>query len=104
MAWILLFLAGLCEVGWAVGLKYTDGFSKPLPTVLTLLSMLVSIWLLGIALKTIPLSVAYAVWVGIGVMGTVVFGVLWLDEPIFLAKVLSLLFIAAGIVGLKLSA
>lgn len=70
MSWILLFFAGLFEIGWAVGLKYTDGFSKPLPTVLTVVSMVVSLALLGLALKTLPVGTAYAVWTGIGTVGT----------------------------------
>lgn len=77
MSWILLFFAGLFEIGWAIGLKYTDGFSKPLPTVLTVVSMVVSLALLGLALKTLPVGTAYAVWTGIGTVGTALLGI-WL--------------------------
>jgi len=103
MAWGILFLAGLCEIMWAVGLKYSEGFSKPLISTLTVLSMIASFWLLGIALKSIELSVAYGIWVAIGVVGTVVFGIVCLDEPLSLAKILSVLLIVVGIVGLKLT-
>ncbi|TIR70665.1 MAG: multidrug efflux SMR transporter, partial [Mesorhizobium sp.] len=74
MSWIFLFFAGLFEIGWAIGLKYTDGFSKPLPTVLTIVSMIVSLGLLGLALKTLPVGTAYAVWTGIGTVGTALLG------------------------------
>ncbi len=75
MAWFLLFLAGLFEIGWAVGLKYTDGFTRPIPTVLTVISMVVSVVLLGLAVKTLPMGTAYAVWTGIGTVGTVLLGI-----------------------------
>ncbi|TIM67963.1 MAG: multidrug efflux SMR transporter, partial [Mesorhizobium sp.] len=81
MSWIFLFLAGLFEIGWAIGLKYTDGFSKPLPTVLTIVSMVVSLGLLGLALKTLPVGTAYAVWTGIGTVGTALLGIWLLGEP-----------------------
>ncbi|TKD14447.1 MAG: QacE family quaternary ammonium compound efflux SMR transporter, partial [Mesorhizobium sp.] len=81
MSWILLFFAGLFEIGWAIGLKYTDGFSKPLPTVLTVVSMVVSLALLGLALKTLPVGTAYAVWTGIGTVGTALLGIWLLGEP-----------------------
>ncbi len=77
MSWIFLFFAGLFEIGWAIGLKYTDGFSKPLPTLLTVASMVVSLGLLGLALKTLPVGTAYAVWTGIGTVGTAMLGI-WL--------------------------
>lgn len=104
MAWIILFVAGLFEVGWAIGLKYTEGFTRPWPTVATVLSMAVSLWLLGIALKTLPVGTAYAVWVGVGAVGTVILGVALFDEPTNAPRVLSVALIVAGIIGLKLSA
>lgn len=104
MAWILLVLAGLFEVGWAVGLKYTDGFTRPLPTVGTALAMVVSLGLLGVAMKTLPVGTAYAVWVGVGAVGTAILGIVLFDEPANAGRVVSLGLIVAGIVGLKLSA
>lgn len=104
MAWLLLMVAGLCEVGWAIGLKYTAGFTKLWPSVLTAGSMLASIWLLGLAMKTLPVGTAYAVWVGIGAVGTVLLGIVLFREPATAARLLSVLLIVAGIVGLKLSA
>ena len=103
MAWIILFVAGLFEVGWAIGLKYTEGFTRPWPTVATVLSMAVSLWLLGIALKTLPVGTAYAVWVGVGAVGTVILGVALFDEPTNAPRMLSVALIVAGIIGLKLS-
>lgn len=102
MAWVLLFLAGLFEIGWAVGLKYTEGFTRPLPTVLTAGSMIVSLVLLGLALRSIPLGTGYAVWTGIGTVGTVIFGILFFAEPATAARLACVGFILAGIVGLKL--
>lgn len=103
MAWIFLFFAGLFEIGWAIGLKYTEGFTRLWPSVATGLSMLISVWLLGIAMKTLPVGTAYAVWVGIGAMGTVVLGILLFDDPASPLRLISLLLIGAGIVGLKLA-
>lgn len=103
MSWIILFLAGLFEVAWAVGLKYTDGFSRPLPTALTVGAMLVSVGLLGLAMKDLPLGTAYAVWTGIGAVGTVVAGILLFGESMALARLLSVALIIAGLIGLKLS-
>lgn len=103
MAWLLLLVAGLFEVGWAIGLKYTDGFTKPLPTVLTIASMIVSMSLLGIALKSLPVGTAYAVWVGVGAVGTVILGIVLLHEPVNAARLVSVTLIIAGIVGLKLA-
>lgn len=103
MAWTLLFLAGLFEIGWAVGLKYTDGFSRPLPTVLTAASMIASLVLLGLALRSIPLGTGYAVWTGIGTVGTVIFGIVFLAEPATALRLGCVGLILAGIVGLKLS-
>lgn len=103
MNWILLVLAGLCEVAWAIGLKYTEGFTRPLPTVGTISAMLISIWLLGIAMKSLPVGTAYAVWVGIGAVGTAILGIVLLNESANPARLVSLGVIVAGIVGLKLA-
>ncbi|AUU20795.1 QacE family quaternary ammonium compound efflux SMR transporter [Aeromonas caviae] len=101
MSWLLLLLAGLFEVAWAIGLKYTDGFSRPLPTLLTLIAMAVSVLLLAMAVKQLPLGTAYAVWTGIGAVGTVLMGIWLFNEPATLARVLCLLLIIVGILGLK---
>ncbi len=106
MSWIILFFAGLFEVGWAVGLKYTEGFSKPLPTVLTALAMLVSLGLLGLAMKHLPLGTAYAVWTGVGAVGavgTVIAGIILFGESMALLRLASVALIVCGLVGLKLS-
>ena len=101
MSWLLLLLAGLFEVAWAIGLKYTDGFSRPLPTLLTLSAMGVSVLLLAMAVKQLPLGTAYAVWTGIGAVGTALMGIWLFNEPATLARVLCLLLIIGGILGLK---
>ena len=101
MPWILLFFAGLLEVGWAIGLKYTDGFSRLWPTLGTVTAMVGSVALLGLAMKHLPVGTAYAVWTGIGSVGTVVLGILLLDEPASAARLVCLGLILAGIVGLK---
>ncbi len=103
MSWIILFFAGLFEVGWAVGLKYTDGFSKPLPTALTVAAMLVSLGLLGLAMKELPLGTAYAIWTGVGAVGTVIAGVILFGESMALVRLLSVTLIIGGLIGLKLS-
>ncbi|MDO8861623.1 quaternary ammonium compound efflux SMR transporter SugE [Haliea sp. E1-2-M8] len=103
MNWIILFLAGLLEIGWAIGLKYTDGFTRFWPTVGTVISMVASFLLLGLALKTLPVGTAYAVWVGIGAVGTAVLGILLFNESTEMLKMVSLALICAGIVGLKLA-
>ena len=103
MNWILLVLAGLCEVAWAIGLKFTEGFTRPLPTIGTVSAMLISIWLLGIAMKSLPVGTAYAVWVGIGAVGTAILGIILLNESASAARLASLSLIVAGIVGLKLA-
>jgi quaternary ammonium compound-resistance protein SugE len=103
MNWTLLVLAGLCEVAWAIGLKNTEGFTRPLPTVGTISAMLISIWLLGIAMKSLPVGTAYAVWVGIGAVGTAILGIILLNESANPARLVSLGVIVAGIVGLKLT-
>lgn len=103
MSWIILFLAGLFEVAWAVGLKYTDGFTRPLPTLLTVAAMVVSIGLLGLAMKELPLGTAYAIWTGVGAIGTVIAGILLFGESMALVRLLSVGLILAGLIGLKLS-
>ena len=103
MAWALLVLAGLFEVGWAIGLKYTDGFSRPLPTVWTITAMIASVWLLGVAMKSLPVGTAYSVWVGVGAVGTVILGIVLLGESANAARLVSIAFIVVGIVGLKLA-
>jgi len=103
MDWIILVVAGVLEVGWAVGLRYTVGLTRLWPTVWTVLAMILSVGLLGIAMKSLPVGTAYAVWVGIGAIGTAVMGIVLFDEPANLLRLLSLLLIFAGIVGLKLS-
>lgn len=103
MAWVILILAGLLEVGWAIGLKYTDGFTRLWPTVWTVLAMAVSLGMLGIAMKTLPVGTAYSVWVGVGAVGTVIFGIVLLDEPADLGRLISIGLILAGIIGLKLA-
>lgn len=102
MAWTALFLAGLFEVGWAVGLKYTDGFTRFWPTVGTVASMIVSLGLLGIALKSLPLGTAYAIWTGIGTVGTVLLGIALLGESADAVRLGCIVLIVAGILGLKL--
>ncbi len=102
MAWAILFFAGLSEVGWAVGLKYTEGFTRLVPSVLTITSMVVSLGLLGLALKTLPLGTAYAIWTGIGTIGTAILGIALLGEPATALRLACIGLILAGIVGLKL--
>ena len=89
MSWIILFFAGLFEVGWAVGLKYTDGFSKPLPTALTIAAMAISLGLLGLAMKELPLGTAYAIWTGVGAVGTVIAGIILFGESMALFRLAS---------------
>ena len=103
MAWFLLFLAGLLEIGWAVGLKYSQGFTRPLPTVLTIASMIASLGLLGLSLRALPLGTAYAIWTGIGTLGTALLGILLFGEAATLARLVPIGLIAAGIIGLKLA-
>jgi quaternary ammonium compound-resistance protein SugE len=102
MPWVILFLAGLCEVAWAVGLKYTAGFTRPLPTAATVAAMVLSVVLLGIAVKSLPLGTAYAVWTGIGAIGTVALGIVLFGESASWPRLLCVGLIRAGIVGLKL--
>lgn len=102
MSWIILLIAGLFEIVWAIGLKYTEGFTRLWPTVGTVLAMILSIALLGLAMKTLPVGTAYAVWTGVGAVGTVVLGIVLLGEPATAGRLISLGLIVAGIVGLKL--
>ncbi|MGN8276939.1 quaternary ammonium compound efflux SMR transporter SugE [Pseudomonas sp. SMN5] len=104
MSWIILFFAGLFEVGWAVGLKYTDGFSRPLPTALTIAAMGISLGLLGLAMKELPLGTAYAVWTGVGAVGTVIAGIILFGESTALVRLVSVALIVTGLIGLKVSA
>lgn len=104
MPWAYLFLAGLFEVGWAIGLKYTEGFSRPWPSALTIASMIVSLGLLGLALKSLPVGTAYAVWTGVGTVGTALLGVWLFGEPATAARLACIALIVAGIAGLKLVA
>lgn len=103
MSWLILFLAGLFEVVWAVGLKYTEGFTKLTPSLVTLAAMGASFYLLSVALRTLPLGAAYAVWVGIGALGTAIAGIMLFHEAVTPLKLVSLMLVIAGIVGLKLS-
>ena len=101
MAWVYLFLAGLLEIGWALGLKYTDGFTKLTPSILTVAAMIGSFALLGQALRVLPIGTAYAIWTGIGAVGTAILGIVLFGEPRDLPRILCIVLIVAGIVGLK---
>ena len=103
MDWIVLVVAGLFETGWAIGLKFTDGFTRLWPTLWTGLAMIISLGLLGIAVKTLPVGTAYSVWVGVGAVGTVILGIVLLEEPITAARLISVGLIIIGIIGLKLA-
>jgi quaternary ammonium compound-resistance protein SugE len=103
MAWVILVLAGLFETGWAIGLKYTEGFTRLWPTVWTVLAMIVSLWLLGIAMKSLPVGTAYSIWVGVGAVGTVILGIALFEEPANAARLISVALIIAGLIGLKLA-
>lgn len=102
-AWVILFIAGLFETGWAIGLKYTEGFTRLWPSVLTAISMIISLGLLGLALKVLPVGTGYAVWVGIGAAFTVALGIVLFSEPVTAGRLLSVGLIIAGIIGLKLT-
>ena len=102
MAWLVLFAAGVLEIGWAIGLKYTEGFTRLVPSVLTLAAMAGSIILLGVALKTLPIGTAYAVWTGIGAVGTALLGIALFGEPATAARLASIGLLVSGIIGLKL--
>lgn len=103
MSWLILFVAGLFEIGWAIGLKYTAGFTRLWPSLGTLVAMTVSVVLLGLAMKSLPVGTAYAVWVGIGMVGTALLGILLFGEPTNLLRVASLGLIVAGVIGLKIA-
>lgn len=103
MAWVVLFLAGLFEIGWAVGLKYTEGFTRLAPSLWTAASIVVSFWLLGLALRSLPLGTAYAVWTGVGTTGTAILGILLFGESADVLRLACIGLIVAGIVGLKLA-
>ncbi|AJF00338.1 quaternary ammonium compound efflux SMR transporter SugE [Pandoraea apista] len=104
MAWILLVFAGLLEVAWAVGLKYTQGFSRLVPSVFTIAAMIGSVWLLALAVRSLPLGTAYAIWTGIGAVGAFVLGIVLFGESASAARIASVTLILAGLVGLKLTA
>lgn len=103
MSWLILFVAGLFEIVWAIGLKYTDGFTRLLPSVITLLAAAISFGLLGLAMKTLPVGTAYSVWVGIGAAGTVIMGIVLFNEPVNALRIGSVVLIVLGVLGLKLS-
>jgi len=103
MAWVILVVAGLFEVGWAIGLKYTEGFTRLWPTIWTAWAIVASLWLLGIAMKSLPVSTAYSVWVGVGAVGTVVLGIVLLGEPANPARLISVALIIIGIISLKVA-
>ncbi len=100
--WLILIVAGLFEIGWAIGLKYTEGFTRVWPTVWTVSAIVISVGLLGVAMKSLPVGTAYAVWVGVGIIGTAIFGIVFFDESANISRLLCLGLIVAGIVGLKL--
>lgn len=102
MNWLFLLIAGILETGWAVGLKYSQGFSKPLPSVLTIVGMVASFYFLSLALKELPMGTAYAIWTGIGTVGTVLLGVILFKEPVDILRILCVGLILTGIIGLKL--
>ena len=104
MAWIYLIIAGLFECGWAIGLKYTEGFTRITPSILTVAAMAISFWLLSIAMKSIPVGTAYAVWTGIGAVGVAIMGMVLLGESRDVFRIISLMMIVSGIIGLKLGA
>ncbi len=103
MAWVYLIIAGIFEIVWAIGLKYSHGFTKLLPSLITIGGMLISFYLLALATKTLPIGTAYAIWTGIGAFGTVILGIVFFNEPVNFLRVLFLFFIMTGIVGLKLT-
>ncbi|EGP07983.1 quaternary ammonium compound-resistance protein SugE [Bradyrhizobiaceae bacterium SG-6C] len=104
MAWSMLFIAGLLEIGWAIGLKYTEGFTRLMPSVLTIASMIASVALLGLSLKTLPVGTAYAVWTGIGSVGTAILGIWLFGDPATALRIACIGLIVAGIIGLKVVA
>jgi quaternary ammonium compound-resistance protein SugE len=102
MAWVYLLIAGILEVVWAVGMKYSEGWTKLYPSIFTIVSMIIGFYFLSLAVKSLPLGTAYAVWTGIGTVGTVIYSVVYFKEPMDVVKVVCILFIVTGIVGLKL--
>lgn len=100
--WLILIIAGLFEIGWVIGLKYTEGFTRLWPTIWTIFAIIISVSLLGAAMKSLPVGTAYAVWVGIGIIGTAFFGIVFFSESVNIFRLLCLGFIVAGIIGLKL--
>jgi quaternary ammonium compound-resistance protein SugE len=102
-AWVLIVVAGILETVWALGLKYSDGFTKFWPSVFTIITAIGSFWLLSVAMKSLPVGTAYAVWVGIGVLGTVIFGIILLGEPVNPLRIIGIALILAGILALKLA-
>lgn len=104
MAWTLLVIAGLLEAGWAIGLKYTEGFTKPVPSFLTILAIIASMYLLALSARTLPIGTAYAVWVGIGTFGTIVLGIIYLGEPVNAGRIFFLILLMIAIIGLKITA
>ena len=102
MAWIYLLVAGIIEVVWAVGMKYSEGWTKLYPSIITIVTMIIGLYFLSLAVKSLPLGTAYAVWTGIGTIGTVIFGLIFFKEPIDLIKAVCILLIVTGIVGLRL--
>ena len=103
MPWIYLALAGILECGWAIGLKYTEGFTKPVPTVLTVICMIASVVLLGLAVRDLPIGTAYAIWTGIGTLGAVILGIILFNDPATAARLFCIGLILAGIIGLKVT-
>ncbi|MFP4019585.1 MAG: DMT family transporter [Bacteroidales bacterium] len=104
MAWIYLLIAGLFEIGWAIGMKYTEGFHKILPTVVVFIAMVLSVYFLSVAVRTIPVGTAYAVWTGIGIVGTTIWGIAVFDEPYNFLRILFISLIVISIVGLRIIA
>ena len=103
MAWVYLVIAGVFEVGWALAMKQAQGFTRLYPSIITIVGMLISFYFLALAIRTLPIGTAYAIWTGIGVIGTVVIGILFMNEPRNLARMICLLLIIVGIIGLKLT-
>lgn len=102
MEWIYLVVAGAFETGWAIGLKYSQGFTKPLPSMLTIIGMIASFYFLSLSLKSLPIGTAYAIWTGIGTVGTLLLGIILFKEPISIMRIVCIVFIVSGIIGLRL--
>lgn len=103
MKWLMLIIAGLLEMGWAIGLKYSQGFTKLIPSIFTIVGMIASFYFLSLALKSLPLGTAYAIWTGIGTVGTVTLGIILFKEPIDITRLICIGFIVVGIIGLKVA-